>query len=70
MKNINKDMTIAEIIKIDMGGIAHILMEKGLHCLACPVSSRETLEQACEVHGIELEELLSDINAYLADKQE
>ncbi len=68
MAKISKDMTIAEVLKIDRMGIAPILMNKGLHCLACPVSSRESLEQACEVHGIDLDELMTELNEYAADK--
>jgi hybrid cluster-associated redox disulfide protein len=68
MTEVNKEMTIAEILKIDKAGIAPILMRNGLHCLACPVSTQESLEQACEVHGIELDEILADLNAYLKDK--
>ena len=68
MAKISKDMTIAEVLRIDRMGIAPILMSKGLHCLACPVSSQESIEQACEVHGIDLDELMSELNEYTADK--
>jgi hybrid cluster-associated redox disulfide protein len=68
MAEVKKDMTIAEILKIDKTGIAPILMRNGLHCLACPVSIQETLEQACEVHGIELDEIIADLNGYLKTK--
>lgn len=41
---------------------AEILMEAGMHCLGCPASQAETLEEACEVHGIDVDELLEKIN--------
>ena len=41
---------------------AEILMEAGMHCLGCPASQAETLEEACEVHGIDADELISKIN--------
>lgn len=41
---------------------AEILMEAGMHCLGCPASQAETLEEACEVHGIDVEELLEKLN--------
>ena len=41
---------------------AEILMEAGMHCLGCPASQAETLEEACEVHGIDVDELMSKIN--------
>ena len=42
---------------------AEILLEAGMHCLGCPASQAETIEEACEVHGIDVNELLAKINA-------
>ena len=42
---------------------AEILLEVGMHCLGCPASQAETLEEACMVHGIDVEELLEKLNA-------
>lgn len=42
---------------------ADILLNAGMHCLGCPASQAETLEEACEVHGIDVEELLKELNA-------
>ena len=41
---------------------ADILLEAGMHCLGCPASQAETLEEACDVHGIDVEELLKELN--------
>lgn len=41
---------------------AEILLQSGMHCLGCPASQAETIEEACEVHGIDVEELLEKIN--------
>ncbi len=41
---------------------AEILIEAGMHCLGCPASQAETIEEACEVHGIDVEDLLEKIN--------
>lgn len=41
---------------------ADILLEAGMHCLSCPASQMESLEEACEVHGIDVEELLKELN--------
>jgi hybrid cluster-associated redox disulfide protein len=38
---------------------ANILLEAGMHCLGCPASQNETLEEACDVHGIDVEEILA-----------
>ena len=41
---------------------AEILLEAGMHCLGCPASQAETLEEACDVHGIDVEELVKKLN--------
>lgn len=57
----NKDTKIGELLE-EAPQKAEILMEAGMHCLGCPASQAETLEEACEVHGIEVEKLLEKIN--------
>ena len=57
----NKDTKIGELLEIAPEK-AEILMEAGMHCLGCPASQAESLEEACEVHGIDVEELLKKIN--------
>ncbi len=42
---------------------ADILLEAGMHCLGCPASQAETLEEACTVHGIDVDELVAKLNA-------
>lgn len=61
---ITKDMTIGEILSINQG-LAPVLMAGGMHCVGCPSSQMETLEEAAMVHGIELEVLLARLNAFL-----
>ncbi len=62
-----KDMTIQKVIELDEG-TAQILMSSGMHCLGCAMAHGETLEQACAVHGIDVDTLIGQINTYLADK--
>ena len=64
-KEITKDMYIGEVLQIDPG-LAGILMEAGMHCLGCPSSQRESLEEAAMVHGFNADELVKDLNAYLS----
>ncbi len=64
---ITKSTLIGEMLMIDRG-IAAILMQSGMHCVGCPSSAGETLEEACLVHGMDVDVLLNDINAYLASK--
>lgn len=41
---------------------ADILLQAGMHCLGCPASQAETLKEACDVHGIDVEELVKELN--------
>lgn len=57
----NKDTKIGEIIE-NAPEKAEILLQAGMHCLGCPASQEETLEEACMVHGIDVEELVKELN--------
>ena len=59
---INKDMKIGELLKKHPEK-ADVLLSAGMHCLGCPASQAETIEEACEVHGIDVEELIKELNA-------
>ena len=61
---INKNMTIGEPLMVN-DNIAPILIRAGMHCLGCPSSQMETLEEACMVHGIDCDVLVSQINEIL-----
>ena len=65
---IDKDMLIGDLIQVD-DSIAPILMRAGMHCLGCPASRGETIEEACEVHGVNCDELLEKLNTHLAAKK-
>ena len=58
---------MGELLSIDRG-VAVVLMNAGMHCIGCPSSIGESLEEACMVHGIEVDELLKNINEYFANK--
>lgn len=64
---ITKDMTIGSLLMVDEA-IAPILMRAGMHCLGCPSSQGETLEEACMVHGIDCDILTAQINEILENK--
>ena len=57
----NKDTRIGDILEIAPEK-ADILLEAGMHCLGCPASQMETLEEACDVHGINVDEVLNELN--------
>lgn len=65
-EKINKDMIIADILRINMGCVP-ILLNEGMHCIGCPASQGETLEEACMVHGIEVESLVNKLNEFIAN---
>jgi hybrid cluster-associated redox disulfide protein len=67
MKKIDKTMIIGEILRVD-DGIAPILMASGMHCLGCPSSQMESLEEACQVHGLDADVIMKEVNQYLEDK--
>lgn len=58
---ITRNMTIAEALKLKPQ-VAGILMAKGMHCLGCVIAQGETVEQAAEVHGINVEDLMKELN--------
>ena len=59
---IDKKMTIGELLE-KAPEKAEILLEIGMHCLGCPASQMETLEEACDVHGIDVNEVVEKLNA-------
>ena len=67
MPEITKEMTIGEILDLDTK-CAPIFFEAGMHCLGCPASSGESLEEACQVHGIDCDKILVRLNNYFSQK--
>lgn len=68
MTKITKEMQIHEILDIDPGNAA-ILMAAGMHCIGCPASSMESLQDACNVHGVDADDLVDTLNDYLTEKE-
>ena len=67
MASITKDTIIGEILDMDHT-TAPFFLEMGMHCLGCPSSRGETVEQACMVHGVDADELVKKLNEHLANK--
>ncbi len=67
MAQVTKDMIIADILSLDRGTVP-ILLNSGMHCLGCPSSSGESLEDACSIHGIDVDQLVKELNDYLVSK--
>ena len=59
---IEKTITIGELLE-KAPEKAELLLEAGMHCLGCSASQAETIEEACEVHGIDVDELIEKLNS-------
>lgn len=66
MKEITKDTIIGDILDV-CPDAAPLFLEIGMHCLGCPASRGETVEQACMVHGTNADELVSKLNKFIAE---
>jgi hybrid cluster-associated redox disulfide protein len=64
---ISKDTVIGTILD-SAPETAPFFLEMGMHCLGCPSARSETVAQACMVHGVNADDLVSKINAFLAEK--
>ena len=64
---VNKDMTIQQVLEMDMNS-APVFFSMGMHCVGCPSSIGETLEEAAMVHGFDVDELVKKLNEYFSQK--
>ncbi len=67
MTEVTKQSTIGEILDADID-TAKFFLEMGMHCLGCPSARGESIEQACMVHDVDVDQFVQDINAFLANK--
>jgi hybrid cluster-associated redox disulfide protein len=65
MARITKDMLIGEILQTGGREAAFVLMNSGMHCVGCPSAQGETLEQAADVHGMDADALVEELNNLL-----
>ena len=65
MAQVTKQMLIGELLQLDPN-IAGVLMRAGMHCIGCPSSHMESLEEAAMVHGMDVDVLVEQINDFLA----
>ena len=64
---VTKESIIGDVLDFDPT-TAQFFFEIGMHCLGCPASRGESVEQACAVHGTDADALVEKINAFLAQK--
>ena len=60
---IEKSTIIGDVLDI-APQTAPLFLEIGMHCLGCPASRGETVEEACAVHGVDVDEFLKHLNAF------
>jgi hybrid cluster-associated redox disulfide protein len=65
---VTKQSLIGDILDADRE-TATFFLEMGMHCLGCPASRGESLEEACAVHGVSVDEMVEKINAHFASKE-
>ncbi|MCR4863501.1 MAG: DUF1858 domain-containing protein [Ruminococcus sp.] len=61
MMTVTKDTRIGELLQLDTD-VSPILLSIGMHCLGCPASQMETIEEAAAVHGVNVDELVKALN--------
>ena len=65
MAQVTKQTMIGELLNINEN-VAPILLGIGMHCLGCPSSQMESIEDAAAVHGVDADALVDTINEFLA----
>ena len=66
MAQVTKDTMIGDLLNMDVEAVAPVLMAIGMHCLGCPSSQMETIEEAAAVHGVDVTMLVNVLNERLA----
>ena len=66
MAKVTKDTLIGEAIQIDQG-IVPILMGAGMHCIGCPASQADSVEDACAIHGVDAAAVVQALNDKIAE---
>ena len=64
MARVTKDTMIGDLLQIDQN-VAPLLLNIGMHCLGCPASQMETIEEAAMVHGLDHDDLVVEINTFI-----
>ena len=64
---VTQQSVIGDVLDFDIN-TAEFFFAIGMHCLGCPASRGETIEEACAVHGTDADALVAKINEFLANK--
>mgnify|MGYP000255348821 CR=1 FL=1 len=66
---ITRETVIGDIVDFDPE-TAEVFMDCGMHCIDCPISRMESIEEACEVHGVDPDELIENLKDYFEHKND
>lgn len=64
---VTKDTIVGDVLDND-AGTAEYFLAIGMHCLGCPASRGESIEQACAAHGNDADALVQKLNTYFESK--
>jgi len=64
---VTKEMTIKQVLDLDRE-TAPIMLQYGMHCFGCAFATAESLEDACAAHGVSADNLVKELNEFLATK--
>jgi len=65
---VNKDMTVGEMLN-KYSNAQEVLSGFGLHCFGCPMSQMETVEQAAQAHGVDVEFMMKKLDEDLVESK-
>lgn len=65
---VTKEMCIGDVLDYNRE-TSQFFLEMGMHCLGCPSARGESIEEACAVHGVDVDELLEKINGFLGENE-
>lgn len=66
MAKITANMTVYEVLQL-APDIGPVFYEFGMHCLGCPISRGETVAEAAAAHGVDVEDMLDKLNAFVEE---
>ena len=64
-QTVTKDMTFAQVMRMHPD-VVKVLAKYNLGCIGCMGAQAESLEQGCSAHGLNVDDVLTDLNAIFA----
>lgn len=67
-QKITKDMTFGAVLE-KYPEAAEVFMKYGMHCIGCAIAVSETIEQGAQAHGIDVDEIMKELNKAVKNKK-